>query len=292
MSIIGFHLMKIAGVIVIALMISSINHASEIPPEHSQPKENAQHGKYTQLANKELATTIFNHPDPPVPRRFKGSEDDILRHRQMFYDLLLQSFCPDFVFKRLQDKDEIDARVLKSLQWSVKTDANSYRTGQLVGFDVALKNVSEEDAFILLNVVPRWFTLHSIKLRRVSGDTTHEVYLTKTGYNTYLDYVSWPVYALYNSSPEAKLLEPGEEGSIVHDISPLNKYYDLSVPGEYELTFYTRNYIGDNQIGEYPKPCTIRFTIEDKKNWLDDHVEWPAEDESPVNPDAPESPSG
>ena len=56
----------------------------------------------------------------------------------------------------------------------------------------------------------------------------------------------------------------------------LNWYYDLSETGEYELTFYTRNYLGsdEEQIGEYPKPCMVRFKIEGYGHWLDQHVVW------------------
>ena len=71
-------------------------------------------------------------------------------------------------------------------------------------------------------------------------------------------------------------LKPGDKGKafaivdhikIEQDCIKLDEYYDLSQPGEYELTFHTRIYHEDEdkQIGEYPKPCTIRFTIEEPK---------------------------
>ena len=74
---------------------------------------------------------------------------------------------------------------------------------------------------------------------------------------------------------------PGcEEIELVTTGSLLGVRESRRVVGEYELTFYTRNFLGsdDEQIGEYPKPCTIRFKIEGNTNWLDSQVVWP-EDE-------------
>ena len=73
-------------------------------------------------------------------------------------------------------------------------------------------------------------------------------------------------------------LEPGDIRRIHLPYKALNWYYDLSLTGEYELTFYTRNFLGtdEEQIGEYPKPCTVRFNfkIEGYGYWLDKHVVW------------------
>ena len=81
--------------------------------------------------------------------------------------------------------------------------------------------------------------------------------------------------------PDNKFLHSGEIFPMDQPLKTLNRYYDLSREGEYELTFYTRDFLADDehQIGKYPAPCTVRFKIEGNTNWLDQHVVWPEERE-------------
>ena len=75
-------------------------------------------------------------------------------------------------------------------------------------------------------------------------------------------------------------MKPGDMLKVHQPFKTLNLFYDLSQTGEYELTFYTRDFLADDehQIGEYPKPCTVRFKIEGYPNWLDNQVVWPEEE--------------
>ncbi len=59
-------------------------------------------------------------------------------------------------------------------------------------------------------------------------------------------------------------------------------YYDFSKGGVYKLTFRTRNFLNKNEMSEYPKPCTIQFTINDSNSfqyedrlWLLKQFDWP-----------------
>ena len=119
--------------------------------------------------------------------------------------------------------------------------------------------------------------LRSMLLKKKRGAGKINVYLTESGYDNYI----CDLIAESKRITKAYPLTPGDIATTRHIITYLNPFYDLSVPGDYELTFYTRNYLdGDeNQIAEHPAPCMVRFKIEGNTNRLDRHVEWPEEGE-------------
>ena len=122
------------------------------------------------------------------------------------------------------------------------------------------------------------FFLTSTEITRIKKTEKKEVYWLQEGVR---QSGGTPYYYWSRRSWPMKPLKPGDTVKVDKPVT-LNQYYDLSLPGEYELTFYTRNFLGtdEEQIGEYPKPCTVRFKIEGTENWLDKHVHW---EESEVN---------
>jgi len=121
------------------------------------------------------------------------------------------------------------------------------------------------------------FFLVSMDVKKIWRDERQEVYMTREGGRPYTRIGYNGTYRPY----DAGYLKPGEMLKVKHPFSTLNPYYDLSQIGEYEVTFYTRVFLADDehQIGEYPKPCTVRFKIEGNTNWLDKQVVWPEDEE-------------
>jgi len=119
-----------------------------------------------------------------------------------------------------------------------------------------------------------------MQVKRILGDDNKiEVNLTDEGFRFYRNLSP---LAMGRMIFESGNLHPGDMFKVNNtygDIKTLNRYYDLSETGEYELTFYTRDFLADDdhQIGKYPGPCTVRFKIEGNTNWLDSHVVWPEE---------------
>jgi hypothetical protein len=161
-----------------------------------------------------------------------------------------------------------------------------------------VRNISEDEVTVY-SPNPRLqsgFILQSMSLKKYREDD-NVVYLTQMGYSRYLSFpsiggfeillskddLSQDTAGITKTPPRKKTsirLHPDNKIRINQSVACLNLYYDLSEPGEYELTFYTRNFLADDahQIGEYPKSCTIRFKIEGYTNWLDKQVVWPEEE--------------
>ena len=183
---------------------------------------------------------------------------------------------------------ELDKNIMQKLEWVIETNKTTYGIGEPIGFRLSLRNISEDEVTVCSpnRRLQEGFILQSMNLKKCRTDN-NVVYLTQMGNFKYLTFPSLGAseiailkYDLSQDSPrknQSILLQPGNKARINQRVAFLNRYYDLSQPGEYELTFYTRNFLGgdDEQIGEYPKPCTIRFKIEDNTNWLDSQVVWP-----------------
>jgi len=175
--------------------------------------------------------------------------------------------------------DYFDLSALQKLEWVVKTNKTTYGLGEPVGFSVALRNISEETMTVMRTPLRPGFVLCSMQVKRIRNNETKEIYLTERGAGNYLAIESSD-FPAYERIPGREVpLQPGEMARMLNPLrfKTLNMYYDLSQPGEYELTFYTRDFLADDehQIGKYPKPCTVRFKIEGQTNWLDSHVVWP-----------------
>jgi len=173
-----------------------------------------------------------------------------------------------------KNRSKLDVSDFKKLAWVIKMNKKSYRPSEQIGISVSLHNISAEEVTILnIPSMPAFF-LCSMKIEKIRPAENQAVLLTKEGTRLY---DSGPFYDRGSkSSPKSVTLKPGDTVEIYNPIKTLNRYYDLSENGEYELTFFTRNFLGsdEEQVGEYPRPCTVRFKIEGYNNWLDDYVCW------------------
>jgi len=212
-------------------------------------------------------------------RQLKNSELDSVEGNQWHYNESLKMLLWNFSQIGWRDwiNDNLDMSGLQKLEWVVKTNKTIYQSGEPIGIKVSLRNICSEDVDIWSAQAHPGFFLNSTKIVKIWKDIKRDAYLTQEGCRHYFDLLSRSPYRQMGGV----ILKPGDEIKVYHpQINTLNPYYDLSEPGEYELTFYTRNFLADDehQIGEFPKPCTIRFKIEGNTNWLDSQVVWP-EDE-------------
>ena len=237
---------------------------------------------FKQLTNQELwerRLAIAQFGKKVTGQELTQNEIDNLRERhirsnQGFYDYYLKMFLCS-VYPEKYNFDDVDMNGLKHFQWVIVTNKSSYNTGEPVGIRLTLKNISDTNVTANYNDLRPGFMLNSIRLERLRGnEKRNRVFLTVRGCQLYQQ-VAYEGYGVYGRATKSFQLSPGDEAPTNHGIKVLNSYYDLSEPGEYELTFYTRNYLGDDehQIGEYPKPCTIRFKIEQKL--YEPEIKWP-----------------
>ena len=213
--------------------------------------------------------------------------------RQKNYDILLRKFLWAYN-ERQVPWDDLDTSDFMKLAWVIKTNKTSYQPGEPIGISVSLQNTSTEEVKIL-NVYPMpAFFLNSMKIIHREGWRSlllldfKDAPLTKEGIRFYKGGSFYDRGR--NLSAKSISLKPNDLTEVSLFFKTLNQYYDLSIADEYELTFYTRNFLGsdEEQIGEYPKPCTIHFKIEGFGNWLDDKVIWrDSEVNSPKEPEQP-----
>ena len=159
---------------------------------------------------------------------------------------------------------------LERLQWQVSIP-ETVSLCEPIPVEIKLENISDKEIVIRSRPLYPPFYLYSIKLTR--ADSKEQVKISKRGLQ--MLYNGWATsYARISGTN----LKPGEEYAI-KTIGPfrdnlesgtgcdLTKAYDLSEPGEYELTFYTRRFLDENgepaedQEREYPRKTTVRFTI-------------------------------
>jgi hypothetical protein len=229
----------------------------EVSP-NNQATNSESSGTFKQLTNTELVKYFEKYfgETSPIP-----DSKSFLKKRQGGYNFYLKMlYAGSYDDKGLGG--ELNTETLKKLQWKIKTDKQIYKSGESIVVQLSLKNISQEDIQLNYSSLRPGFILNSIHLVRINESKTDDIYLTQEGIRLY--------NAIgFNGTPRAYKtfhLKPNEESPTNQNIKFLNQYYDLSKSGEYELTFYTRNFLADDehQIGEYPKPCTIRFTIVDK----------------------------
>ena len=171
---------------------------------------------------------------------------------------------------------------MKKLAWVIETDQSTYQPGEPIGFRLSLENISNEEARIHNPNLWPSFLLCSMTVNKILKFGNQKVNMTKEGSRFYSGNLNMRYWNGRSSSNKTFHMQPGDKVSTRQSMKTLNRYYDLSETGEYELTFYTRNFLGtdEEQIGEYPKPSTVRFKIEGTENWLNRHVHW---EESEVN---------
>ena len=165
----------------------------------------------------------------------------------------------------------------QKLEWAIETNKETYQPCEPVRIRVSLRNISTEDVTIWkAHLMPDFF-LNSMEINRIFKDVKRDAHLSEGGFRLYVEDFGEMIYRPMSGGG---ILKPGDSLEVDHPFKTINRYYDISETGEYELAFYTRDFLADDehQLSEYPKPCTIRFKIEGHTNWLDQHVKWPEED--------------
>jgi hypothetical protein len=176
---------------------------------------------------------------------------------------------------------------IRRLEWQVQMNKTIYRPGERIKLDIFICNASDKELILVTSsLVPISFYSNSISLKKIEFDEKKHkfkksVLLTENGFRDYIDLTGtekWSNILSQRLFPHGKQLK-------IHNVikgKSLEQIYDLSESGTYELTFYTRNFLADDehQIAEFPKPCTIRFKIEGLDNWQDKQVVWSEEKEN------------
>jgi hypothetical protein len=215
-----------------------------------------------------------------VKRPFSEVVEYILRHKSGVYFAVDMSIIYQNQEYHLGDSK---SEYMRNLEWDIETDKTVYQSGEQIGLAIFLRNTSKKICTLKISpLIPECFYPNSIVLKRIEKDEKEDVLMTKSGFKNYISLTGAEKRAnaiirrpllpnerqqLYAISDRVYYrYERNEYYAHLYEKKSLNWYYDLSQPGEYELTFYTRNFLADDehQIGEYPKPCTIRFTIVDK----------------------------
>jgi hypothetical protein len=227
---------------------------------------------FRQLTNQEFAQYFYQKHEAGVNSTstestiFSFSEftEERMKVIQSKYDDVLLILSSERGYNE-RDLSKIDRSFLKQLEWMAETNKNSYEVGEPIELYISLRNISNKEVTFSKRPLTNDFILVSIELKKTWNNKLEQVELTRSGFASYLFRLPnfpWRPPRLFG----VVKLQPGEKGLTNQSLQTINQYYDLSHPGEYELTFYTRNFQADDehQIGEYPKPCTIRFTIVDK----------------------------
>ena len=280
---------------------SQENQLTETRTRHGHPTNG-----FRQLTNQELIS-IFreessffrrNNPFSEYSGRFNSGAISERRFP------LCNDYFRTFLLPRDREIDnslaqkELDKSIMQKLEWVIETNKTTYGIGEPIGFRLSLRNISKDEVAVYSpnRRLQDGFILQSMNLKKCRADD-NVVYLTQRGNFKYLTFpslgaseiaileydLSRDTVGITRSAPrynQSVLLQPDNKAQVNQRVTFLNPYYDLSEAGEYELTFYTRNFLGsdDEQIGEYPKPCTIRFKIEGTSTWLDKQVVWPEEE--------------
>lgn len=233
------------------------------------------------IATKEEANEEITNPKPtPIPsnelvtERFRAIApfDSSPRHAstyywrfRMTYNFFLASTIPLFNSKGELDFNrttllnrELSKNELMQLAWTVSLPSK-FKLGTPAELSVGLKNISDRDVSVTCSKSdPSFFFLNSITIRKV--DNGRVVFLTKTG-----------AYNYYNLKGTRELypvvtLKPGETFDFPYAFDLMQNYV-LTAPGEYELTFFTRQYCDEaerplaDMEREYPRKATVRFTV-------------------------------
>jgi hypothetical protein len=244
--------------------------SQEEQPQGAQSRYKEPTSDFRQLKNSDLVTLIESMIRPGS----LVSLDEELKVMQKQYDFYLNMLSTDNL--KTVRKSELNMDILTKLAWVIETNKSTYQPGEPIRFRLVLKNISDDDVVVQYPALRPGFILSSMEIKRIQQSEKQEVYMTQHGYQ-YYGLLGFNGTIRFFKSFQ---LQPGEKAPTNQNIVTLNRYYDLSQTGEYELTFYTRNFLADDahQIGEYPKPCTIRFKIEGYTNWLDKQVVWPEEE--------------
>ena len=160
------------------------------------------------------------------------------------------------------DYEVSDESPLTCLEWRATVPETVF-CGESVPLIMAVKNQSNHEVISGEITVFPAFYLCSIHLMRKEGESFQPVTMTRDGAESF--YAGWSGRGFLTFKVPIK---PGEERPLqtVREFD-LRQYYDLSKPGEYKLTFYTRRFLDENgepaedQEREYPRKTTVRFTI-------------------------------
>ena len=283
---INFNIRCIMALILLAGMFMNPSFSQEERPQDTYIPYKEPNSGFKQLKNSEMIERYsdmnehYRRVDSNTHPYHSNPPDEWMKVRQGQCNLFLLILLWNYYQVDMVDwfSGNLDMSGLQKLEWVVKTNKTIYQPGEPVGISISLRNFSTEDVRFCGGYLPTGFFIISMLITKIQKDDKQEVYLTKEGYRLYGNYEGF--FDLSLRQGHDRYLQPGDMGKVYHTFQTLNHYYDLSEAGEYELTFYTRNFLADDkhQIGEYPKPCTIRFKIEGNTDWLDKQVVWPEEE--------------
>ena len=238
---------------------------------------------YSFTTKEEANEEIINPKPTPIPsnelvtERFRAIApfDSTSRHASTYYwrfrltyNFFLNSTRPLFNSKGELDVNrttlpvrELSNKDLEQLAWTISLPSK-VELGTPTQLWVGIKNISDRDVRVTCSESDlSFFFLNSIMIRKV--DDGQVVFLTKTGVRNYYDLKKSTSTNLF----PVVTLKPGETFDLPYESFDLLENYVLTEPGEYELTFFTRQYCDEaerplaNMAREYPRKATVRFTV-------------------------------
>lgn len=160
---------------------------------------------------------------------------------------------------------------LDSLEWQVEIPETVY-SGEPIPLKIELKNASDKAISFRTKMLYPAFYLNSMNLIRLNSSDSR-VLMTKHGIAVF--YNGWATSGMRlgratlapgEKTPLDVLVGQGSQRRRELELD-LTEFFDLTEPGEYELTFYTRRFINDDgapaedQEREFPRKSTARFRI-------------------------------
>lgn len=193
----------------------------------------------------------------PSAQELEEHAQESLRWMQLNYDAWLMEMAVS------SSERSVDREFLRQLAWNVTAEPE-YVQGDSATVQIGLTNVSQAPVVFVKTRFQEPFWIASIQLKRLADDSV--VWYTSQGLKT--------LRGMVGAGPSERRLKESKRlslapGETEREYTALNLayFFDLTETGEYELTFYTRQFVDrygkvtSKQTLEYPRPCAVRFKI-------------------------------